>query len=150
MLRTAGSGAARAATAAVVLIAGGCAHLHWPWQHAPAPPPQPVHELDIAGAAGTFGQYWKRNTLLVDLTSARGSGTIVLRPAADTTWPVRLAFRVMPGSFGELEVRAAERVILPIAAGGSSAIDLELAPGVYTASSSEMTVSWGPAGAAAP
>ncbi|MGH8276408.1 MAG: hypothetical protein ACRETH_06915, partial [Steroidobacteraceae bacterium] len=101
--------AARAATAAVLLTLCGCSHLPaWPWHHAPAPPPPPVHELDITGVntPGTFAQYWKRNTLLVDLSGARGSGQIVLKPAAGAAWPVRLAFRATPGSFAVLEVRA--------------------------------------------
>lgn len=153
MLRRAGIGTARAAAAALLLITGGCGHLpHWPWHHAPPPPPPPVHELDITGVntAGAFEQYWERNTLVVDLSGARGTGGIVLKPAAGTSWPVRLAFRVMPGSFGALEVRAAQRVVLPITPAGSHAIDLELSPGVYTPTSSEITVSWGAAAPAAP
>ena len=55
----------------------GCTHLHWPWHHPPPPPPAPVHELDMSGAGDAgFPQYWKRNTLLVDLRGASGSGTV--------------------------------------------------------------------------
>jgi hypothetical protein len=150
--RPGSSAVARAAAAVLVLSAAACGHLaapHWPWQHPSAPAPAAVHELDIGGAAAaqTFPQYWKRNTLLVDLSAAHGSGSITLKPAAGSDWPVRLAFRVAPGSIGVLEVRAAQRVSLPIASAGRS-VDLELTPGVYTPQTPQMTVSWGPAGGA--
>jgi hypothetical protein len=142
--------ARRTAACAVLLIglfaASGCSHLHWPWHRKPPPAPAPVHELDISDAAagGSTAQYWKRNTLLIDLSSAGGSGSLTLKPAAGGSWPVRLAFRVRPGSFGALEVRAAERVVLPIHPVGTQAVDLELAPGVYRADTPQITVSWGP------
>ena len=149
-----GGSAVRAAAAlvallAAALLAAACGHLpspHWPWQHPPSPPPAPVHELDISGApaADAFPQRWKRNTLLVDLSSAGGSGSITLRPAAGSDWPVRLAFRVMPGAIGVLEVRAAQRVSLAVAAGSGKPVDLELSPGVYTPQTAQMTVAWGP------
>jgi hypothetical protein len=144
-----------AAAVVLALVTGGCGHLsapHWPWHHASAPPAAPVHELDISGADAAAGcpQYWIRNTLLVDLSAASGSGSIILKPAVGSGWPVRLAFRVTPGAIGALEVRAAQRTSLPIAAAGGKAVDLELTPGVYTPETQAMTVSWGPAGAAAP
>lgn len=138
-----GSAARVAAAALLLLSAAGCSHLHWPWHHAPPAAPAPVHELDIDGP-GTFAQYWKRNTLVVDLSGVRGSGSIVLKPVAGTTWPVRIALRVLPGSFGVLEVRGAQRVVLPITATGTQPVDLELAPGIYTPASPQMTVTWGP------
>jgi hypothetical protein len=133
----------------VLTVAAGCSHLpqwHWPWQHKPPPPPQQVHELVITtqdGADATFPQYWKRNTLVVDLESASGTGTVILKPREHTLWPVRLAFRVMPGQFGALEVRANQRVVLPITTAGSKPIDLELDPGVYIMKSPQIAVSWG-------
>jgi hypothetical protein len=146
--------AARAGALVWLLAAGGCSHLphlphfspHWPWHHRPAAPPAPVHELDVSGAdaPASFAQYWKRNTLVVDLSAAPATGRIVLKPAAGTAWPMRLAFRVMPGRFGVLEVRGAERVLLPISAAGHTALDLELAPDVYRPDTAEITVSWGP------
>ena len=147
-----GKAAARAAAVVLALAAGGCGHLpHWPWHPRAAPPAAPVHELDISGAgAETYGQSWKRNTLLIDLSAARGTGSITLKPAAGSDWPVRLAFRVTPGAFAVLEVRAAQRVSMPIAAAGGAAVDLELAPGVYTPATAQMTVAWGAAAAPAP
>jgi hypothetical protein len=137
------------AVAMALMLITGCAHLHWPWHHAPPPPPAPVHELDMSGAVG-FPQYWKRNTLLVDLRGASGSGSAVMKPIAGTTWPVRLGFRVTPGAFGTLEVRGEQRVLLPISASGAQPIELELPPGVYAAKTPEITVSWGPGGVASP
>jgi hypothetical protein len=146
--RIGGNAVSWLAVCALALGVVGCAHLslHWPWHHQPPPPPMPVHELDISGAPSpdTFPQYWRRNTLLVDLSSASGAGSITLKPSAGTTWPVRLAFRVTPGAIAALEVRAAERTVLPITPGGGKPIDLELTPDLYTATTAQMTVSWGP------
>jgi hypothetical protein len=129
----------------LALSCAGCGH--WPFhRHAPPPPP-PVHELDIQGSASpdTYPQYWQRNTLLVDLSSVSGSGSITLKPAAGTSWPVRLAVRVTPGSIGVLEVHGAQRVTLPIAPTPAKPVDLELTPGLYPASTQALTVHWGPA-----
>jgi hypothetical protein len=137
------------APAMALLLLSGCTHLHWPWHHPPPPPPAPVHELDISGAGEAgFPQYWKRNTLLVDLRSASGTGSATMKPIAGTTWPVRLAFRVTPGAIGTLEVHGEQRVLLPINASGVQPIELELPPGVYTAKTAQITVSWGPNGVA--
>jgi hypothetical protein len=134
----------RALAAALALCLAGCSHLHWPWHRTAPAPPGPVHELEVSGAAAdTYPQYWKRNTLLVDLSGASGSGSLTLRPPAGNTWPVRLAFRVTPGSIGVLEVRGAQRDSLPIAASGKP-IDLEISPGVYPPGAHELVVSWGP------
>ena len=137
---------------ALALSAAGCSHLHWPWHHQPPPPPKPVHELDItsAGATASYPQYWKRNTLLVDLSATGGSGSITLKPAAGNTWPPRLAFRVTPGAIGVLDVRGAQRASLPITSAGAKPIDLELDPGVYEPTTPEMSVSWQPLAVPAP
>jgi hypothetical protein len=138
-------GAGRAAVVALLLLSAGCSHMHWPWHRSPPPPPPPVHELDIGGASGgTYPQYWKRNTLLVDLSGVSGSGSITLKPVEGTTWPVRIAFRVRPGTIGVLDVRGAERTLLPINGTGTSPVDLELGPGMFTPTTTQMTVSWGP------
>ncbi|HSY07879.1 MAG TPA: hypothetical protein VK820_05015 [Steroidobacteraceae bacterium] len=137
-----------AAVAAGALLAG-CSHLsamRWPWSHRPPPPPVAVDELLISsesGVAATYPQYWKRNTLLVDLHEAAQEGGVVLQPRAGAQWPVRLAFRVTPGSIGVLEVRGEQRLILPVAAQGA-AVDLELVPGVYTATTTQIKVHWSP------
>jgi hypothetical protein len=126
----------------------GCSHLRWPWTHRPPPPPPAVHELVETSPDGRasldFPQYWKRNTLVVDLQGISGSGGLVLRPRLGATWPVRLAVRVRPGSMGQLEIRADQRVVIPITTQGAKPVDLELAPGVYTPKTDEIRVSWGP------
>jgi hypothetical protein len=138
----------RATALAWLGAAAACSHM--PWHHRPPPAPAPVHELDISGGAGAgvntaaFPQYWQRNTLLVDLSAARGSGSLVLKPAAGGTWPVRLAFRVIPGSIGVLEVQAAQDLTLPITPSGSRPVDLELTAGVYRPDTAQMTVAWRP------
>ena len=127
-------------------LVAGCSHMHWPWHKAPPPAPVPVHELDIAaGPAGVnFPQYWKRNTLLVDLSAASGTGSITLQPVAGTAWPVRVAFRVTPAAVAVLEVQGEEHVTVPISATGGPPVDLELPPGVYTAKTAQLSVRWGP------
>ncbi|HEY6922943.1 MAG TPA: hypothetical protein VI653_05710 [Steroidobacteraceae bacterium] len=134
----------------IALSLTGCSHLpsmHWPWHHKATPPPPQVHELDETsdgGAAVSFPQYWMRNTLIVDLQGASGSGNVVLKPREGTAWPVRIAFKVMPGSIGELEVRAAQRTVLPVTTQGAKPIVLELSPGIYVSKSPQISVSWGP------
>jgi hypothetical protein len=125
--------------------AAGCSHLNWPWHHQPPPPPKPVQVLDVSGtgASAVLAQYWKRNTLVLDMSAASGSGSVTLRPPADG-WPVRLALRVTPGSLGELDVRGAQRVVLPIAPAAGKPVDLELPPAVYPPNTAEVTVAWGP------
>ena len=126
----------------------GCSHL--PWHHPPPPPPTPVHVLDVngTGASAVIGQYWKRNTLVLDMSGASGSGSLTLRPPADG-WPVRVALRVTPGSVGEVDVRGAQRVVLPIVPSAGKPVVLELPPGVYPPKTVEVTVAWGPASAPA-
>jgi hypothetical protein len=134
----------------IALSLAGCSHLpsmHWPWHHKAAPPPPEVHELDEAsdgGASASFPQYWVRNTLVVDLQGASGTGSVVLKPREGTAWPVRLAFKVTPGSVGELVVKAEQRTVLPITPDGAKPVYLELSPGIYIPKSKELIVSWGP------
>ncbi len=141
----------RLAAAAVAICAAGCSHLphvHMPWSHRPAPAPQPVHELvitDAAGAAAPFPQYWNRNTLVVDLQGISGTGHIALTTPAGTTWPFRLALRVMPGSVGELDVRADQRWVVPIVPTGAKPVDLVLAPSLYSRTTPQINVAWAPA-----
>ena len=138
---------------ALLTIAAGCSHLphpHWPFHRKPAPAPQVVHDLVITtldGADLALPQYWKGNTLVVDMRLAGGQGSAVLKPREHTVWPVRISFRVMPGQFGALEVRAAQRVVIPITTTGTKPVDLELAPGVFIMKSPQIAASWGPSSA---
>jgi hypothetical protein len=154
--RPAVHGAAVMLMTMLIAMMAGCGHLprpHWPWRHNPTPPPVPVHELVITsegGGVAAFPQYWKRNTLVVDLQTANGTGSIVMKPRVGTVWPVRLALRITPGSIGVLEVRADQRTVLPVTDAGTRPFDLELVPGIYTPKTPQIAVSWGPAAAPAP
>jgi hypothetical protein len=150
--RGVGYGVVRVGALVLVALLAGCS-LHWPWRHKQTPPPPLVHELDETsddGASASFPQYWRRNTLVVDLQGASGSGSVTLKPREGTTWPVRIAFKVAPRSFGVLEVRAAQRVVLPVTTAGAKPFVLELSPSVYTPKSPQIVVSWGPNTALAP
>lgn len=133
------------AVVALACALAACGHL--PRHSRPASAPQPVHELQEFAADGTatqaFPQYWKRNTLVIDLQSAAASGKLVLKPREGARWPARLAFRVMPGTLGVLDVRAAQRMLIPVTSEGSKPVDLELIAGVYTPKSGQLTVQWG-------
>jgi hypothetical protein len=141
--------------AAAALLAGcstmvaGCSHMpQWPWHRQPASGPQVVHELVITtpqGAEAAYPQYWKGNTLIVDLRLGGSRGNAVLKPREHTVWPVRIAFRVTPGQFAVLEVRAAQRAVLPVTPAGTQPVDLELEPGVFIMKSPQIAVAWGPA-----
>ena len=143
--------AARAGMLAALSLLAGCSHIprpHWPWNHAQTPPPQDVRELVISSPDGSpvsFPQYWHGNTLVVDMQSAGSGGSVTIRPREHTLWPVRIAFRVMPGEFGALDIHAQQRVVLPITSSGTKPVDLELDPGVFIMKSPQMTVSWGAA-----
>lgn len=144
------------ATLVGVLLLAGCSHMsgvHWPWHHKPIPGPPQVHELVETGDGGVsvdYPQYWRLNTLVVDLRGASGSGSFVLKTRDGDPWPVRLAFRVSPGAIGVLEVRADQRTVLPVTTDGSKPIVLELAPGIYTPKTAQIGVSWGPITTPAP
>jgi hypothetical protein len=136
----------------LLTITAGCSHLphpHWPWHHEAEAAPIVVHELVITNAEGkdaAYPQYWKGNTLVVDLRLGGAQGDAILKPREHTFWPVRIAFRVLPGQFGTLEVKAAQRAVLPVTtSGGTKPVDLELAAGVFVMKSPQMAVSWGPA-----
>ena len=139
----------RLAVAAAVCLLALTACSYMPWHKKPPAPPQPVNELVVSGADGApaqgFPQYWKRNTLVVDLQSASGTGSITLKPGDAGKFPVRVAFRVMPGSIGLLEVQAEQRMLLPVTPTGTKPVDLELVPGVYTPKSAQIAVKWEPA-----
>jgi hypothetical protein len=139
---TRGRNAALLATLALSLSA--CA-MHWPWHRRPQPPPQPVQQVtivaDASAAATTILQYWDRNTLLLDLTGASGEGGALVTPIKALGWPVRLEFRVQPGSIGRLEVMGAQRVIYEIPSQGAALL-LKLAPSAYHPDTGEITLRW--------
>jgi hypothetical protein len=116
--------------------------IHWPWrQRAPAVP-QPVQELSIEGGAA-IAQFWDRNTLLLDLTALSGEGQASLHAAHG--WPVRLEFKVQPGSMLQLEVQAQQRTVFEVPAQGKPVV-LKLAPGAYVRDTPQIAIRWSAAG----
>ena len=119
----------------------------WPFYKKPKPVPEAVLELNLVNADGStanFPQYWKRNTLVIDLSGAGGTGGFAARLPEETTWPVRVAVRVRPGSVGQVEILGEERNVLPVSNEGTANIDLDLAPSVYTPKTAAIYISWGP------
>ena len=119
----------------------------WPFYKKPKPVPEAVLELNLLNADGStasYPQYWKRNTLVIDLSGVGGTGTFAARLPEETTWPVRLAVRVRPGSVGQVEIQGEERSVLPVTNEGASTIDLEIVPSVYTPKTAAIYISWGP------
>jgi len=150
--RSAGRLAQAVIAAASLAALSGCSSLSlpkisWPFGAKTVPAPQPVDEIVFeaadGGTAPAYPQYWMRNTLVVDLQSAPSSGSVTMRPRAAEGWPVRLAFRVTPGAIGQLEVQAAQRVLLPINAAATPPLDLELSPSVYQRGTPIIVVIWG-------
>ena len=115
-----------------------------PWREEIVAAPVPVSELIIEGTAGPAPavlQYRDRNTLRLDLTRLSGGGALQLHSQPPNGWPVRLAFTVQPGSFHKLEVRGEQRLQFTIADSGEPQT-LALPPGVYSATSSVLTLRW--------
>jgi hypothetical protein len=124
----------------------------WPFHKKPKPVPEAVNELNLVNADGStanFPQYWKRNTLVIDLSGAGGggmgaTGSFAAKLPEQTTWPVRVAIRVRPGSVGQIEIQGEERALFPVTSEGTKPIDLQLAPSVYTPKTAAIYISWGP------
>jgi hypothetical protein len=119
----------------------------WPFHRKPKPVPEAVQELNLVNADGSpasFPQYWKRNTLVIDLSGIGGTGGFAARLPEETLWPVRVAVRVRPGSVAQIEIQGEERNVLAVTAEGSQPVDLELAPSVYTRKTAAIYISWGP------
>ncbi len=74
-----------------------------------------------------------------------GSGAAVVMPRAGLGWPVRVALRVTPGSIGAIDVRGAQRLVVPVPASGAGTVDRNCRPGVYVAATKQITLNWGPA-----
>lgn len=133
------------------LLVGGCAGSKvrdlWPFGKKPIPPPQAVQVLELSAIDGAptpaVLQYWVRNTLLLDLQQAGANGAVQLAPPAGQRWPVRIAFRITPGQFTALEVRAAQRAVLPVRSDGPGPIEISLAPSVWAQDSANMQLRWG-------
>jgi hypothetical protein len=119
----------------------------WPFHKKAKAGPEAVNELNLVNADGSpasYPQYWRRNTLVIDLSGVGGTGAVAARLPEETTWPVRVAVRVRPGSVGQIEIQGEERNVLAVATEGTQPIDLEFAPSVYTPTTAAIYISWGP------
>jgi hypothetical protein len=134
-----------------VVALSGCATMKslWPFGRA-KPAPEPVQELQIAAAEGAppvLLQFWERNTLVIDMQSVAATGQATLTRTEGNRWPARVAFRMLPNRFEVLDVRGAQRVVLPISTADTTAITVELPPGAYDEKTASLTMSWGAKGA---
>ena len=128
----------------------GCVSVakHLPWGHKAAPVPEVSTALTVAapdGATLSWPQVWQRNDVVLDMAGVAATGTAVVMPRTGLAWPVRVALRVAPGSIGSIDVRGAQRLVIPVPASGTGTVDLELPPGVYVAATKQITLTWGPA-----
>jgi hypothetical protein len=142
--------AAASCLVAALLSLAGCASLsaHLPWRHRAPPPPEVSTALTVATADGTalsWPQVWQRNDVVLDLSAVAGTGAAVVMPRAGLAWPVRVALRVTPGSIGAIDVRGAQRLVVPVPVSGKGPVDLELPPGIFVAATKQITLNWGPA-----
>ena len=140
----------------LVLLAVICAALPacstmsklWPFHKKAKPGPEAVHEVDLVnadGSAAPYPQYWVRNTLVLDLSGVGGTGSVTARLPEDTTWPVRVAVRVRPGSIEQLEVLGEERDVLPVTRNNNKTNKHTHTPNKNTPKTAAIYLSWGPA-----
>ncbi|HTU64570.1 MAG TPA: hypothetical protein VMF52_01360 [Steroidobacteraceae bacterium] len=119
----------------------------WPFHRKAKTGPEAVHELNLVNADGseaTYPQYWVRNTLVIDLSGIGGQGSVAARLPEESTWPVRVAVRVRPGSVEQLEVQGEERNVLPVGKDGVKPVDITLGTSVYTPKTAAIYLTWGP------
>jgi len=126
----------------------GCASVskHLPWGHKGPPVPEVSTALTVAGPDGaslSWPQVWQRNDVVLDMAGVAATGSAVVMPRGGLAWPVRMALRVAPGTIGSIEVRGAQRLVIPVPATGTGTVDLELPPGVYVAATKQITLNWG-------
>jgi hypothetical protein len=130
-----------------VLALGGCTTMKslWPFGHSRAAAPEPVRELAVKVRDDQMPivlQFWERNTLVLDLQSVPSAGSVTLSREEGHRWPARLAVRMAPARFEVVEVRGAQRVVLPVSA-GSGTVTAELPSSTYNEGTTSLTVSWG-------
>jgi hypothetical protein len=130
------------------LLLTGCASMqsHWPFGKARTPGPEPVNELELLAPAGGSApgvrQFRERNTLVLDLLNAPAVGQVVFVRRAGGSWPARMAVRMTSQRIEAVEVRGAQRIVLPVSA-GAAAVTAELPPGIYDQATQRITLSWG-------
>lgn len=130
--------------ALAVVALSGCGTLSrvsLPWSRAAAAPPPEVDELSFAG--GAVSQHWQGNVLVLDLTAVPAQGQLVATPTYARGWPMRIAVRTVPGRFGALEVRGAQRAVLPLTTEGTGSVDLAIPPEVFVPGTAQIVLHWG-------
>lgn len=138
---------------AATLLLGGCAAARtlWPFGGRAEAAAVPVTELALRLPTGSVApvvlQYWERDTLVVDLQAVGSTGGVTLVRQEGRRWPARIGFRMAPRRFEVLEVRGAQRAVLPVAAGEATPTTAVLAPGVYDDATGALEVRWGASGA---
>jgi hypothetical protein len=120
---------------------------YWPWHEEPPAAPQPVRELNVNVPADmampVVLQFWERNTLVIDLQQVPPTGQFMLTRVEDRAWPVRMAFRMSPARFETLQVRGAQRIVLPLSTGGDGVVQADLPASAYDKDTKSLVVSWG-------
>ena len=134
---------------AMALGLAGCASVsaHLPWRHKAPPAPEVSTALTVTtpeGAPLPWTQVWQRNDVVLDMSGLAATGSAVVMPRRGLAWPVRVALRVTPGTIGAIDVRGAQRLVVPGPATGAGTVDVELPPGVYVAATRQITLNWGP------
>ena len=120
----------------------------WPFKKKVAPPPQPVQVVGLQSPAGQVPallQFWERNVLVIDLQATGSNGAVMLTAPANGRWPVRISFRTGVAQFAVLEVRGAQRAILPVRTAGPSPVTIPLDNSVWTQQTPQLEVTWGAA-----
>lgn len=141
-----------AVTLACLAMLAGCATVksYWPFVRRAAPPPEAVNELVVTTPENSppqvVLQYWERNTLVLDLQNSASTGQILVALRAGQAWPARIGFRMSTTRFEALEVRGAQRVVLPVSSQGAGPVTVELPPGVHAAATPQIAVRWGAVG----
>jgi hypothetical protein len=84
---------------------------------------------------------WKSSAAFITKRSPT-AGSVKLAREEGHRWPARLAVRMSPARFEVVEVRGAQRVVLPVSS-GAGAVTAELPASTYNESTPALTVSWG-------
>ncbi|MEZ5474453.1 MAG: hypothetical protein R3E72_05535 [Steroidobacteraceae bacterium] len=122
-------------------LAACSGHRIWPFGKKAPQTPETSSVLVFEGGEN-IPQYWQRNAVVIDLQGVAGAGHLAAKLAAGHSWPPRIKLRVRAGSFGELEVRGAQRIILPNPPDRTELIELDLPPAVYRHDTPQLDISW--------
>jgi len=136
--------------AVLAILCAGCGQWSWnpaKWFREPAPAPMAAVQVltieSTSGGGDRFVQSWEGARLVVDVHSAGGSGTAVLKPAEGQSWPLRLAFRVHSSALAEFEANGAQALRMSF---GSVPLTepalIDLPYGIYRKESPQLEIRW--------